>query len=81
MIAKIHETENLRWVAANSSVIGDCRDGHIAKDDGLRGTLCGRVHGGDTSFVPARPCGNCLRIARARHAAALAELVDCSDGE
>lgn len=65
----------LRWVAANSGVIGDGRDGHMAADDGLRGTLCGRIHGGTSAYVPTRPCGSCLRIARARHASALSKLL------
>lgn len=60
----------LRWVAPNSSALGDCRDGHLALDDGRSGTLCGRAHGGSTRYGPQRladGCGNCLRIARARH--------------
>lgn len=56
----------LRWVAGNSSFLGGCRGGHIALDDGKRGTLCGLIHGGDTRFGPTRlqdACKRCLRIA------------------
>lgn len=57
------------YVANNGWAVADCNGTHIGPDDGTRGTLCGRIHGGEQRIAPATErdvCGSCRRVLASR---------------